>query len=154
CLARADRDDPAGGGGCGRRLESAGQAPPIRRHAAGGQRVLGDVAARLRSTVRRLAVLLALGAGACMPPSWGANALLHPQRRPATRQPTRPFDAVEFDGAGVKLKGWWFHAAAPRGTVVFLHGVADNRGSSLGVADHFLARGFDVVAYDSRAHGE
>jgi pimeloyl-ACP methyl ester carboxylesterase len=89
-----------------------------------------------------------------MPPSWGANALLHPSRRPMTRHPDRPFDAVDFAGAGVKLKGWWFHAAAPRGTVVFLHGVADNRGSSLGVADHFLARGFDVVAYDSRAHGE
>ena len=71
-----------------------------------------------------------------------------------TQTPTRPFDAVEFDGAGVKLKGWWFHAPAKRGTVVYLHGVADNRGSSIGFADHFLARGFDVVAYDSRAHGE
>ena len=58
------------------------------------------------------AALLGLTVAAgCMPPSWGANALLHPQRRPMTRQPDRPFDAVEFDGAGVKLKGWWFHAA-------------------------------------------
>jgi alpha-beta hydrolase superfamily lysophospholipase len=112
------------------------------------------VAARLKSAAHSLAVLLAIGAAGCMPPSWGANALLHPQRRPMTRQPTRPFDAVEFDGAGVKLKGWWFHAAGPRGTVVVLHGVADNRASSIGVADHFLGRGFDVVAYDSRAHGE
>jgi len=98
--------------------------------------------------------LLVAGAAGCMPPSWGANALLHPSRRPVTRQPDRPFDAVDFDGAGVKLKGWWFHAADPRGTIIVLHGVADNRGSSVGVADHFLARGFDVVAYDSRAHGE
>jgi alpha-beta hydrolase superfamily lysophospholipase len=98
--------------------------------------------------------LFALGAGACMPPSWGANALLHPQRRPMTRQPNRPFDAVELEGAGVKLKGWWFHAAEKRGTLVYLHGVADNRGSSVGIADHFLARGFEVIAYDSRAHGE
>jgi alpha-beta hydrolase superfamily lysophospholipase len=89
-----------------------------------------------------------------MPPSWGANALLHPARRPLTRQPTHPFDAVELDGASVKLKGWWFHTTAPRGTVVFLHGLADNRGSSVGIADHFLRRGFDVLAYDSRAHGE
>jgi alpha-beta hydrolase superfamily lysophospholipase len=101
-----------------------------------------------------LAAILALGAGACMPPSWAANALLHPSRRPMTRQPARPFDAVDFEGAGVKLKGWWFHAANPRGTIVILHGVADNRGSSVGVADHFLARGHDVIAYDSRAHGE
>jgi pimeloyl-ACP methyl ester carboxylesterase len=108
----------------------------------------------LKSALRSLALLLTIGAGACMPPSWGANALLHPSRRPMTRHPDRPFEAVDFDGDGVKLKGWWFHAAAPRGTVVVLHGVADNRGSSIGVADHFLARGFDVVAYDSRAHGE
>src|SRR4051812_27236535 len=78
--------------------------------------------------------LLAIAACACMPPAWGANALLHPQRRPMTRQPTRPLDAVEFDGAGVRLKGWWFHAPAKRATVVFLHGVADNRGSSVGIA--------------------
>jgi alpha-beta hydrolase superfamily lysophospholipase len=90
----------------------------------------------------------------CMPPSWGANAILHPQRRPVKRQPDRPFDAVELDGAGVKLKGWWFHAAEKRGTLVYLHGVSDNRGTSVGIADHFLARGFDVIAYDSRAHGE
>jgi fermentation-respiration switch protein FrsA (DUF1100 family) len=35
-----------------------------------------------------------------------------------------------------------------------LHGVADNRGSSTSIADHFVPRGFDVIAYDSRAHGE
>jgi len=93
-------------------------------------------------------------AGGCMPPSWGANALLHPQRRPMTRVPDQAFEAVEFDGAGVKLKGWWFHAGGKRGTIVVLHGVADNRGASVGIAQRFTARGFDVVAYDSRAHGE
>jgi alpha-beta hydrolase superfamily lysophospholipase len=101
-----------------------------------------------------VAALLALAAGGCMPPSWAANALLHPQRTPMRRQPDRPFDAIEFDGAGVKLKGWWFHAGEKRGTLVYLHGVSDNRGTSVGIADHFLARGFDVIAYDSRAHGE
>jgi len=101
-----------------------------------------------------LPVLIAVGAAACMPPSWGANALLHPGRRPMTRTPDRPFEAVVFEGAGVKLKGWWFHAAEKRGTVVFLHGVGDNRGSSAGFAAHFVPRGFDVIAYDSRAHGE
>jgi len=112
----------------------------------------------VRDPIPKLALLLlAIGLGACMPPSWGANALLHPQRRPMTRQPNHPAEAVEFEGDGaVKLKGWWFHTNANgrRGTVVYLHGVADNRGSAVGVADHFLARGFDVIAYDSRAHGE
>ena len=97
--------------------------------------------------------LLAIAAGGCMPPSWAANALLHPPRRPMTRQPNHPADAVEFGGEGVKLKGWWFRGGK-RGTVVYLHGVADNRGSAVGIADHFLARGFEVIAYDSRAHGE
>jgi alpha-beta hydrolase superfamily lysophospholipase len=99
-------------------------------------------------------VLVAVAAAGCMPPSWGANALLHPQRRPMTRQPDRPFDAVVFEGEGVKLKGWWFHAPQKRGTVVFLHGLADNRGTGVGIADHFLDRGYDVIEYDSRAHGE
>jgi alpha-beta hydrolase superfamily lysophospholipase len=115
---------------------------------------MSSIALVNRRAVAFAVALLAVGLGGCMPPSWGANALLHPTRRPMARQPDRAFDAVEFQGAGVKLKGWWFHGAGGRGTVVFLHGVADNRGSSVGIADHFLARGFDVVAYDSRAHGE
>jgi alpha-beta hydrolase superfamily lysophospholipase len=89
-----------------------------------------------------------------MPPSWGANAMLYPSRRAVTQQPRQPFTTVDLEGAGVRLKGWWFHGTGARGTVVYLHGVGDNRGSSVGIADHFLARGFDVVAYDSRAHGE
>jgi uncharacterized protein len=107
-----------------------------------------------RPAVAAAALLALTVAAGCMPPSWGANAILHPQRRPMKRQPDRPFDAVELDGAGVKLKGWWFHAAEKRGTLVYLHGVSDNRGTSVGIAEHFLARGFDVIAYDSRAHGE
>jgi pimeloyl-ACP methyl ester carboxylesterase len=102
-----------------------------------------------------LALVACLAAPACMPPSWGASALLHPTRRKTERQPTRPFEAFEWQGAGVPLVGWWFHTpAAPRGTLIYLHGVADNRGSSVGIAEHFVPLGFDVVAYDSRAHGE
>jgi len=105
--------------------------------------------------VRALAVVVVAAVAGCMPPSWAANALLHPPRRAVTQKPSRAFEAVQFDGAGVPLKGWWFRAAAPkRGTVVYLHGVADNRGSGIGIAEHFVARGFDVIAYDSRAHGE
>ena len=55
-------------------------------------------------------VLLAIGAAAYVAPSFGANAILYPKRRPMTRQPHQPFEAVDFEGAGVKLKGWWFHA--------------------------------------------
>ena len=102
-----------------------------------------------------LAVLLAAATPACMPPSWGANALLHPGRTKLRRQPLRPFEAFEWQGAGVPLVGWWFHAPeGARGTLVYLHGVGDNRSSAVGIAEHFVPLGFDVVAYDSRAHGE
>jgi pimeloyl-ACP methyl ester carboxylesterase len=37
---------------------------------------------------------------------------------------------------------------------VYLHGVADNRSSAVGVIEHLTQRGFDVVAYDSRGHGQ
>jgi pimeloyl-ACP methyl ester carboxylesterase len=108
------------------------------------------------SRAARLLALLVLAAPACMPPSWGAAALLHPTRHTAAKQPSRPFEPFEWQGAGVKLVGWWFHAAAgsKRGTLVYLHGVSDNRASSIGIAEHFVPLGFDVVAYDSRAHGE
>lgn len=96
-----------------------------------------------------------LGAAGCMPPSWGAAAILHPSRRLVEQRPNRSFETLDLEGTNVRLKGWRFRGDGPkRGTVVYLHGVADNRGSSIGIADHFAARGFDVVAYDSRAHGE
>lgn len=99
--------------------------------------------------------LLVLSVSACMPPSWGAGALLHPGKTVATDRSSRPHETIWFQGSGVRLKGWWFKAAQPRrGTIVYLHGVADNRGSSSSIAEHFVPRGFDVVAYDSRAHGE
>jgi pimeloyl-ACP methyl ester carboxylesterase len=63
---------------------------------------------------------------------------------------------VGFAGADVTLAGWRVPArtAPRRGTIVYLHGVADNRGSSIAAVDRFASRGFDVVAYDSRAHGD
>jgi pimeloyl-ACP methyl ester carboxylesterase len=91
---------------------------------------------------------------ACMPPSWAANALLHPPRRSVTQVPTRPHENVDLD-VGVHLRGWLFRTERPRrGLLVYLHGVGDNRESGIGVAAHFNALGFDVLAYDSRAHGE
>jgi alpha-beta hydrolase superfamily lysophospholipase len=55
----------------------------------------------------------------------------------------------------VQLKGWRGPAPPPgRGTIVYLHGIADNRVSASGVVEGFTTQGFDVLAYDSRAHGE
>jgi len=85
----------------------------------------------------------------------GAAALLHPARR-RVAQPA-PAGCVEtaFAGEGVRLAGWRCDAAPRRrGTIVYLHGIADNRTSARGVVDRFRPRGFTVFAYDSRAHGE
>jgi pimeloyl-ACP methyl ester carboxylesterase len=106
--------------------------------------------------VLRAVLILTLAAAAgCAPSQWAADALVHPPRRAIDRQPTGAFEAVRLQGEGVTLEGWRFGAVGvPRGTVIFLHGVADNRSSGIGVARRFTARGFEVIAYDSRANGE
>lgn len=85
----------------------------------------------------------------------GASALLYPSRRPSMRP--APEHCVErtFDGVGVRLAGWvcTSDGASHKPTIVFLHGVADNRDSSVSVIDRFLPRGFNVIVYDSRRHG-
>jgi pimeloyl-ACP methyl ester carboxylesterase len=95
-------------------------------------------------------------------PGLGAGGLLHPSRhRLAAVTPDGCKDTT-YTGAGVTLKGWRCTApdatrgatGEPRGTIVYLHGIADNRGSASGVVARFLPRGFDVIAYDSRAHGD
>ena len=115
------------------------------------------------STLKRLAmglavviVLLALAAGvvAGQLPAYGAGALLHPSRHALTRSLPPACEEKTFAGAGVALRAWQCRAIEPRkGTIIYLHGVADNRGSASGVVDRFAARGFDVIAYDSRSHG-
>lgn len=103
-----------------------------------------------------LAVVVAFGAWLVSTlPAIGAHALLHPLRLGATLAP--PAGCVEraWNGADVVLRGWLCTAAGQRrGTLVYLHGVADTRASGAGLIERFVPRGFDVVAYDSRAHGE
>jgi len=103
-------------------------------------------------------------------PAIGAGGLLHPFRRSSVGRPPDSCEAVLFDGANVQLKGWRCRAAGGppplgvrrdgfggtvhQGTLIYLHGIADNRASAVGIIDRFSRRGFDVIAYDSRAHGE
>jgi hypothetical protein len=106
-----------------------------------------------------VAVAVVLAAGAMLAnsqlPTLGAGGLLHPWRRAMTVSAPPGCEDTMFTGAAVDLAGWRCSAAgARRGTIVYLHGVADNRASGFGVIQRFTARGFDVVAYDSRAHGE
>jgi uncharacterized protein len=114
-----------------------------------------------RSSVRRFvfgstpAILTVVAIVASQLPTLGAGGLLHPVRhRVGVSAPTTCEDAT-FAGDGLRLQGWRCRAVAERrGIIVYLHGIADNRASAVGVIERFVPKGFDVVAYDSRAHGE
>jgi len=98
---------------------------------------------------------LALALPACVPPEWGASAILTPHRKPITVVPDLPCENVSFRNGAVVLKGWLFRTSAPRrALLVYLHGIGDNREGGLGFAHRFLPQGYDVLAYDSRGHGE
>jgi uncharacterized protein len=96
-----------------------------------------------------------IAAALIMAPSIAAGGLLYPARH-ALRAAIPPgCENRDFQGDDVTLRGWQCGSIGKRrGTIIFLHGVADNRGSSVGVVQRFTPRGFDVVAYDSRRHGQ
>ncbi len=114
-----------------------------------------------RLLVRTLAASVLLAATALswlasgrMPAEWGAAAILHPVRRPVTVVPRLPFQVVAFASGSERLEGWLFRGDGERrGLIVFLHGIADNRQSGVGVADRVRRRRYDVFTFDARAHG-
>jgi pimeloyl-ACP methyl ester carboxylesterase len=97
----------------------------------------------------------ALAVAATQLPAIGAGALLFPTRHATARRPPSSCVEKQFTGAGLVLGGWQCTtpSAVRRGTIVYLHGIADNRGSATGVIERFVPAGFDVIAYDGRAHG-
>jgi len=110
--------------------------------------------ARFRLVVIATGVVVPLAAIAAVSPLPAAGALLHPTRRTVAMPAPPACEAALFSGEGVLLNGWRCHASAPRrGTLVYLHGIADNHTSAAGTIDRFAATGLDVIAYDSRAHG-
>lgn len=82
------------------------------------------------------------------------EAALHPARRPVA--PNRNASTVQVIAQdGVTLRAWLFRADPSNGdAVLILHGIADSRGSQLGLARMFLDHGYLVLVPDSRAHGE
>jgi uncharacterized protein len=110
---------------------------------------------RLLVVVLVAVVLIAWAAAPSQLAAAGAGGLLHPARHHVTAAPPSTCEEATLSGDGLDLKGWRCRGSVPRrGTVIYLHGVADNRSSSVGVIDRFGRRGFDAIAYDSRAHGE
>jgi uncharacterized protein len=99
--------------------------------------------------------LILVAIAASQLPAVGAGALLFPSRHVNTHKTPAQCLERKFSAAGITLSGWQCKTdvSPRRGTVVYLHGIADNRGSALTAIQRFLPLGFDVVAYDSRAHG-
>ncbi len=55
---------------------------------------------------------------------------------------------------GLTLKGWLFEPSGPaKGVVVLVHGKDINRQHFSGEAGRFTSRGYQVLAFDQRAHG-
>jgi hypothetical protein len=77
-------------------------------------------------------------------PGIAAGGLLYPSRRPVTQSAPAGCEEATFQGAGVRLRGWRCAAQGePRGMVVYLHGVADNRASSAGIVPRITAKGLE-----------
>ena len=55
---------------------------------------------------------------------------------------------------GLKLKGWHFAPASPRGTIALFHGMRLNRSTLLDRIAFLTAAGYRCLAFDHRAHGE
>lgn len=106
-------------------------------------------------TAGTVLVVVGVVAATSVVPSVAAGALLYPARRHVAEPPPPGCEDAVFAGDGVTLKGWKCQANGPRrGTIVSLHGVADNRTSIRGAIARFTGKGLDLVAYDSRAQGE
>lgn len=108
--------------------------------------------------MKRLALLLAaLGvvAGA-LSVYWAGGQLAAPAPReigaPPADLPGRALK-VPSPAAGV-LKGWLVPGRRDGGAVLLLHGVRASRLDMLGRARFLHARGYTVMLFDSRAHGE
>ena len=96
-----------------------------------------------------------IAAASIMAPSIAAGGLLYPARHTLRTAIPPGCENRDFQGDDVTLRGWQCGSIGKRrGTIIYLHGVADNRGSSVGVVQRFTPRGFDVLAYDSRRHGQ
>src|SRR5262245_29840108 len=83
-------------------------------------------------------IVAALRAASGRLPALGAGALLHPIRHHVDAAPPEGCSETAFSGAGVNLAGWKCRAAeGRRATLIFLHGVADNRVSGVGAIQRF-----------------
>lgn len=113
---------------------------------------------RLVAVLLVTGVLLASGAIALVGYA-AADRFVHPPRDLDARTPAvigLPYENVSFvTNDGLRLAGWWIPAAnGTASTVVFLHGYAASKAQSLEVVPFLHRAGYQVLAFDFRAHGQ
>lgn len=105
--------------------------------------------------MRKLSALLGTLLCGLLAAAWIAGTHL---TRPAPSEPGPPpagASAVQFaSDSASNLHGWWFPAAAPRGTVVLMHGLRASRTAMLNRARLVNALDLNALTFDFQAHGE
>jgi uncharacterized protein len=103
--------------------------------------------------IRALPILtgLALALGGC------TGLIFQPMRELVLTPDQIGLDYQEVDFAaadGVRLHGWYLPASAPRrGSILFLHGNAQNISTHIASVAWLPAQGFDVLLFDYRGYG-
>jgi len=89
---------------------------------------------------------------------FGVRELIAPRFDRTTTTPADlclPYEDVWFTTSdGLRLHGWYVPAERPRGTVIFLHGHGGTPAPDLVYVPAFRERGFSVLLFDFRAHGQ
>ena len=90
-----------------------------------------------------------------------ANGVTKAEREEQEAHPSEyglEFEEVEFlpRGGELRLRGWYMEPVARGPTIILVHGLGGSRssGDALGLASGLLERGFGVLTFDLRAHGD
>ncbi len=105
-----------------------------------------------------LSVLTIIVIAAGLTVRYAVRRLIHPARSLAGGTPPDyglPYESVSFPSLdGITLRGWFIQAQESHGTVVFCHGYAGSKAPDLQYVPRFRERGYNVLLFDFRGHGE
>lgn len=103
-------------------------------------------------------IVLLLASATAFIVAYGVKRLTYPQRSLAGGTPSDyglPYESISFSSLdGTILRGWFVPATQPRATVIFCHGRDGSKAPDLIYVPGFRQRGFNVLLFDFRAHGE
>lgn len=82
---------------------------------------------------------------------------MHPQKIAPARTPLdfgAAFELVTLQSENLTLRGWLLGAAGEKSPLLLLHGLNANKDNFLPIAVKLAGRGFPVLIFDLRGHGE